>query len=373
MFFDKKLEQESRMKEILSNMDEENMKCADCGNESIDYASINNGIIICFSCYQKHKILGNHISYLIAIGDKWDNYLIKYISSGGNSRFKQFCKDYHIDNMDILNKYKTRASEYYREIIRSEVMGFEPPNNIDVVSASQILNDIPNNYPEFEGYTSVKQIDMNALEKKYPKKKNNKVMSSISGFFSSFTKKVNDAAENFVGKVSELKDNNTFINNCYNKANNLANNIAGDVFGKKNSSQENVQNINNNINGNNINSGTISDNKNINENLISNKEDNINKNKQMLNSNDNKTQIYIDNEEINKIIKEAQEAQKENIKKEEEKAQAHEDLNNETKKINTDDIKGNEDINKKNEKNNEYGLDDNDELLKKIAEIEGSN
>ena len=48
-------------------------------------------------------------------------------------------------------------------------MGFEPPNNIDVASASQILNDIPNNYPEFEGYTSMKQLDMNAL-----KKKNNK-------------------------------------------------------------------------------------------------------------------------------------------------------------------------------------------------------
>ena len=39
----------------------------------------------------------------------------------------------------------------------------------------------------------------------------------------------------------------------------------------------------------------------------------------------------------------------------------------------TDDIKENKDINQKNEKNNKYGLDDNDELLKKIAEIEGSN
>ena len=213
MNFDKKYEQESRMKQLLSNMDEENMVCADCGNNSVEYASINNGILICFSCSQKHKNLGNQLSYVISIGDKWDNYLIKYISSGGNSRFKQFCKNYYIDNLDISLKYKTKACEYYREIIRSEVMGFDPPNNIEVSSASQILIEIPNNYPEFEGYTSVKQVDMNALENKYKKKKNNKVISSISGFFSNFSKKVNDAADSFVDKVSGLKGTNFFSYN----------------------------------------------------------------------------------------------------------------------------------------------------------------
>ena len=217
MNFDKKYEQESRMKQLLSNMDEENMVCADCENNAVEYVSINNGILICFSCSKKHKILGNQLSYVISIGDKWDNYLIKYISSGGNSRFKQFYKNYYIDNLDIFLKYKTKACEYYREIIRSEVMGFDPPNNIDVSSASQILTDIPNNYPEFEGYTFVKQVDMNALENKYNKKKNNKVISSISGFFSNFSKKVNDATDSFVDKVSGLKGTNFFTSNYVNK------------------------------------------------------------------------------------------------------------------------------------------------------------
>ena len=47
------------MKQLLSNMDEENMVCADCGNNAVEYASINNEILICFSCSKKHKILGN--------------------------------------------------------------------------------------------------------------------------------------------------------------------------------------------------------------------------------------------------------------------------------------------------------------------------
>ena len=375
MNFDKKIEQEERMKQILSNMDEENMKCADCGSNGVEYASINNGILICFSCYQKHKILGNQISYVISIGDKWDNYLIKYISSGGNSRFKQFCKNYHVENMDILLKYKTRACEYYREIIRSEVMGFDPPNNIEVISASQVLDDIPNNYPEFEGYTFVKQVDMNALENKYNKKKNNKVISSISGFFSSFSKKVNDAAESFVGKVSELKNNNssiqkidTFFGNYYNKINNNNEN----KFQKDSTIPQNGTSSYNNNEIRNGENNLYNVDKNINENIMTNPINNdnlINKN----NSNQNNN-IFIDSKEINEIIKNAKETHNELINKEEIKKENN--LKNEEEIINNQNIKEKEQNieNKeiKEEKKNEYGLDDNDELLKKIAEIEGT-
>lgn len=340
MNFDKKYEQESRMKQILSNMDEENMVCADCGNNLVEYASINNGILICFSCSQNHKKLGNQLSYVISIGDKWDNYLIKYISSGGNSRFKQFCKNYYIDNLDISLKYKTKACEYYREIIRSEVMGFDPPNNIEVSSASQILTEIPNNYPEFEGYTSVKQVDMNALENKYNKKKNNKVISSISGFFSNLSKKVNDAADSFVDKISGLKGTNFFTGNYSNKINNNNSNI-----------NQNKLDLNNNE---------------INLPYETRK---IENNNCMNKQND----IYIDSKEFNEIIKNAKEASNgldnnNEIKKEN---NIKEELSNniEEKK----NIMENIQINKEEEKKNNYGLDDNDDLLKKIEKIEGTN
>ena len=340
MNFDKKYDQESRMKQILSNMDEDNMVCVDCGNNVVEYASINNGILICFSCSQKHKNLGNQLSYVISIGDKWDNYLIKYISSGGNSRFKQFCKNYFIDNLDISLKYKTRACEYYREIIRSEVMGFEPPNNIDVSSASQILTEFPNNYPEFEGYTFVKQVDMNALENKYNKKKNNKVISSISGFFSNFSKKVNDAADSFVDKVSGLKGSNFFTGNYANKI-------------KDNNS--NINQIKQDLNNKEIN--------------LSNEERSIENNNSTCNQND----IYIDSKEFNEIIKNAKEAHKVLINKDELKKDNNikeELINNIEEKKG---IKENIQINKIEEKRNNYGLDDNDDLLKKIEEIEGTN
>ena len=83
--------------------------------------------------------------------------------------------------------------------------------------------------------------------------------------------------------------------------------------------------------------------------------------------------IYIDSKEFNEMIKNAKEASNgldnnNEIKKEN---NIKEELSNniEEKK----NIMENIQINKEEEKKNNYGLDDNDDLLKKIEKIEGTN
>ena len=184
----------TKMKTIFYNMDIKNNICVDCGKkQSMDYASINNGIIICSECAQEHKKLGYNISFIRSLGDKWDDYLFNYIKTGGNSRFIQFCKDYKVDkgNNNIIQKYKSKGLTYYRDIIRSEVLGYDPPDNINVNKAYEEEPEIPDNYPEFKKYSFVKHVDMNYLEKNFYKKKEEKIEDeSIFGMIGGFWGKV---------------------------------------------------------------------------------------------------------------------------------------------------------------------------------------
>ena len=201
----------TKMKTIFYNMDIKNNICPDCGKKkSMDFASINNGIIICADCAKEHEKLGYNISFLRSLGDKWDDYLFNYIKAGGNSRFIQFCKDYKVDkeNNNIIQKYKSKGLTYYRDIIRSEVLGYDPPDNINVNKAFEEDPDIPDNYPEFKKYSFVKHVDMNYLEKNFYTKKEEKkedegIFGMIGGFWGNVKKKIGDEAGDLMKKVSE--------------------------------------------------------------------------------------------------------------------------------------------------------------------------
>ena len=225
--------QELKMRNILYEMDENNKKCADCGNNDVSFGSINNGIIICNICANEHKKVGNSLSYLRSFNQKWDDYLLSYIKTGGNSRFIQFVKEYKIDSMEIEKKYKTKACEYYREILRSEVMGYDPPDNINPNSANEILNDIENNYPEFDNYTFVKHVDLDTLEKKFGKKKEEEYSfyDSFTGFFGNMKEKLNEVTGNIANKFTELNVKDTIYANS-SKAYNSIKNAAGNTSEK---------------------------------------------------------------------------------------------------------------------------------------------
>lgn len=135
----------------ITNIDRENKICNDCGGAYPKYASINNGVVLCLSCTEKHRSLTNKVSFLRSLNDVWDDYLLLYLIRGGNSRFKLLMSKYRIqDDSAIEYKYKTKAAEYNRKSLRSEVLALEPPEELDVEIGNEISNECLNLYPEFE-------------------------------------------------------------------------------------------------------------------------------------------------------------------------------------------------------------------------------
>lgn len=133
-------------------LDYENKLCVDCKGSLPDFASINNGVLVCRSCAERHAKLGYNISYIRGIQEPWDDYLISFIQRGGNSRFIRMQKEYKIEEMPIEEKYTTRIAEYYRLLIKSEVEAEAPPQ---MISKEFLLNkcDLDIEYfPEFKNY-----------------------------------------------------------------------------------------------------------------------------------------------------------------------------------------------------------------------------
>ena len=206
----------TKMQTIFYNLDIKNNICPDCGKiKSMDFASINNGIIICSECAKEHLSLGYNISFIHSLEAKWDDYLFNYIKVGGNSRFIQFCKDYKLnkgnEDKNIIQKYKSKGLTYYRDILRSEVLGYDPPENINVNKAYEEEKNIPDNYPEFKKYTFVKHVDMNYLEKNFYTKKEEKneegIFGKIGDFFGNVKKNIGFEEWNIVKKVQDININ----------------------------------------------------------------------------------------------------------------------------------------------------------------------
>ena len=173
-----------KYKDILLTIDDENNKCVDCGKENPTKVSVNNGVIICEECAEKHKQLGTMISYVLDINDEFDEYLLNYFTLGGNSKFEKFVKDENIDtSLPIEQKYLTKGIEFYRKNLKQKVQGehlleknYENPN--------EILEHPDNYFPEFENY----QIKKDAPKTKVQQTKN--MVGKIGTNLFSFGKKM---------------------------------------------------------------------------------------------------------------------------------------------------------------------------------------
>lgn len=111
---------------VLKFMKKNNMNklCVDCRSEEVSYASVNNGVLICFNCADKHRRLGHDISFVVQLDrDCFDEYLASYMDRGGNLRFNLF-----LDSMDILYnedisiRYRTKGAEYYRKLVNNNLI-----------------------------------------------------------------------------------------------------------------------------------------------------------------------------------------------------------------------------------------------------------
>ena len=118
-----------------------NTICVDCYSDKIKYVSINNSVFLCFDCAKEHFKLGNDISFLVKLDKNIDQGLLLFIQRGGNDRFDKLMKQFGLSNMPINYKYKTKAANYYRELIYTEVNCEEPPEMIALKEGRTLCQD----------------------------------------------------------------------------------------------------------------------------------------------------------------------------------------------------------------------------------------
>ena len=118
-----------------------NTICVDCYSDKIKYVSINNGVFLCFECASEHFKLGNDISFLVKLVKDIDQGLLLFIKRGGNDRFDKVMIEYGLSNMPINYKYRTKAANYYRQLIYTEVNCEEPPEMVALKEGRTLCQD----------------------------------------------------------------------------------------------------------------------------------------------------------------------------------------------------------------------------------------
>ena len=113
--------------------DEYNYMCFDCHREldDLDYFDLKNGIFLCCNCAQQHARLSKEITQpmtgKIRALDEKDLLILYY---GGNKNLYDFIKRHYplLENMQIKEKYATKAMDYYRKLLRSKIYDESEPN-----------------------------------------------------------------------------------------------------------------------------------------------------------------------------------------------------------------------------------------------------
>ena len=193
------------LNEIVSR--EGNTICFDCSSENPKWALINNGILLCLKCAGVHRGFCLQISTIRSLQvDSWSEKQVKYLSQGGNKRFKDFLFEYNIEpSSSIELKYKSKASEYYRNILRNEVeklfdekfIGIDIPKP-DLATGNQILE--------------TKQSDKEINNQFYIGSDNQKQKQSDNSFFGSVGAFFKETVDKVSKNLSEIKFSETVIN-----------------------------------------------------------------------------------------------------------------------------------------------------------------
>ena len=193
------------LNEIISQ--EGNSSCFDCGTENPKWASINNGILLCLKCAGIHRGFGLQISTIRSLQvDSWTEKQVKYLSQGGNLRFKNFLAEYNIEpSSSIELKYKSKATEYYRNILRKEVEKiFDEKFEENIISKPDLNTGIQ--------ILEIKQNEKEINNQFYIGSDNQKQKQNDNSFFGSIGSFFKETVDTVSKNLNEVKFSETIIN-----------------------------------------------------------------------------------------------------------------------------------------------------------------
>ena len=200
------------LNEIISR--EGNTTCFDCGNENPKWASINLGIILCLKCAGIHRGFGLNISKIRSLQvDSWTEKQVKYLSQGGNLRFKNFLSEYKIEPSSSMElKYKSKATEYYRNLLKNEVEKFfdekyvgESMPKPDIDTGVQII-EIKHNDKEINNQFYIGSGNQKS------KQNDNSFFGAVGTFFQSVASYTKDAVDNVSKNLNEINFSEKVVN-----------------------------------------------------------------------------------------------------------------------------------------------------------------
>lgn len=123
------MEASSRIFFQRAKLDPANQVCIDFGTEMAQWASVTHGCYISLEASGVHRSLGVHISFVRSTTmDSWKPQQLRAMELGGNARLNKFFREHGVaDDLPIAQKYNTRAADWYRRNLKSEIEGQEPP------------------------------------------------------------------------------------------------------------------------------------------------------------------------------------------------------------------------------------------------------
>jgi hypothetical protein len=189
-----------------------NNKCVDCGSDDPQWASMNNAVFVCLNCAGIHRNLGVEISYIRSlVMDNWDDSQLKHLSIGGNNRFLSNLEEYGIVKKNnhlslnaekIQRKYLYVASEYYRELLKSELNLTEPiikPGKEEGQSLLEI------NQVAIESSAISKNSDKQQEPGVDKPEKKKTMIGMVGGFLSSASTKVKSTLKKTGEKIDKME------------------------------------------------------------------------------------------------------------------------------------------------------------------------